>query len=101
MNKQEVIEMLHNGTVILEFEKVDGSIRRMSATLKEEWLPEIKNTKPKPKNPDVLAVYEVAFPLYESGWKSFRWDRLKMVENEKYDPEPVMPLDIDFWKNRM
>ena len=99
MNKQEVITLLKEGTVVLEFEKADGSMRKMTATLKEEWLPEVKqNSNSKPKNSDVLAVYEIT-----SGWKSFRWDRLHRVETEEYENNSTMPLDVDvdFWKNRM
>lgn len=84
MEKSEVMNLLHEGEVLVHFEKADGTMRNMLATLKEELLPEqidieeeIQKKKP---NPDVLAVWDTE----NQGWRSFRWDRLVKVNGEVF-----------------
>ncbi len=85
MDKQGLDKLLQEEVVALEFEKADGSIRKMYATLKEDVLPEQEegNTdKPKRKpNPDVKAVWDIE----AGGWRSFRWDRLSTVNGEGFE----------------
>jgi len=84
MEKSDVIGLLHEGEVLVFFEKADGTMRNMLCTLKEELLPEqvdmeevIQKKKP---NPDVIAVWDTE----NKGWRSFRWDRLKKVNGESF-----------------
>lgn len=84
--KSEVVALLCAGLVDLDFEKADGSIRQMTATLKESLLPmrkEIKeeelesvgmlnSQKIKPKV-NVVFCYDVQL----EAWRSFRIDRLR------------------------
>ena len=79
MEKSEVLNLLHNESVDLEFIKKDGTIRHMTCTLQADKLPvqieleELINTRK--GNPDVVA----AFDLINQGWRSFRWDSLLKV----------------------
>jgi hypothetical protein len=81
MNKEDVITLLRDGVVSLEFTKSDGSIRTMRCTLAEGLVPETIVDESKPKravNPDVQAVWD----LEVEGWRSFRWDRLLSASKE-------------------
>lgn len=87
MDKSEVLELLHEGEVLVAFEKADGSERNMLATLTEVLLPEqvdveehIQKKKP---NPDVCVVWDTE----NQGWRSFRWDRLKRVNGDTFGSE--------------
>lgn len=84
MDRSEVLKALHEGQVQLCFQKVDGTLRNMLATLKEEFLPsqiDLEETIQKKKqNPDVLAVWDIE----NKGWRSFRWDRLQNVNGENF-----------------
>lgn len=74
--KAEVRSALHSGEIQIEFEKADGSIRKLRGTLdldnliSEEYHP--KNEVDRKKNPDV----QVVFDLDKNEWRSFRWDKL-------------------------
>jgi hypothetical protein len=69
--------MLKEGTVSLTFEKKDGSIREMNATLKEGVVVpyEKKSDKEKKVSREVMAVFDVD----KSEWRSFRLDSLKEI----------------------
>jgi len=84
MNKEQTLEALHKGPTAITFIKKDGTIREMEATLNEEFLPKqtdieehIQKRKP---NPDVCSVWDVDV----EGWRSFRWDSLKIVDGYEY-----------------
>jgi hypothetical protein len=85
MGKSEVLELLHNETVDLEFIKKDGSVRVMTATLRADKLPAQVDleeaVQKKAQNPDVMAVFD----LINQGWRSFRWDSLKTVNGVVYE----------------
>jgi hypothetical protein len=85
MGKSEVLELLHNETVDLEFIKKDGSVRVMTATLRADKLPAQVDleeaVQKKTPNPDVMAVFD----LINQGWRSFRWDSLKTVNGVVYE----------------
>ena len=79
MEKSEVLDLLHNESVDLEFIKKDGTLRHMTATLRAESLPAQVDleeaVQKKATNPDVLAVFD----LINQGWRSFRWSSLRKV----------------------
>lgn len=78
MNNQDIVQILKEDHVTLEFVKANGEIRKMKATLKPSDLPEnetYEGAKGKKYNPDVQAVFDVE----NSGWRSFRWDKLMSV----------------------
>jgi len=85
MGKSEVLELLHNETVDLEFIKKDGSLRVMTATLRADKLPAQVDleeaVQKKTPNPEVMAVFD----LINQGWRSFRWDSLKTVNGVAFE----------------
>jgi hypothetical protein len=70
--------LLRDLEVTLEFEKKDGSLRRMICTLSESKIPAEKAPKNPgiSKNTDVLAVFDVE----NDGWRSFRWNSIRKIE---------------------
>jgi len=82
LTHEQLSELLHTGECVVEFTKVDGTIRSMPCTLSESLIPSspvhITNTDnpidfPAPKkekkvNPDVLNVW----CLDKKEWRSFR-----------------------------
>lgn len=78
-DKGMVLNLLHEGWVRLEFTKLDGTTRLMTATLAADQLPaqtQSTSETPRKKNDEVLAVWDVA----KNSWRSFRWDSLKTVD---------------------
>lgn len=72
-----LIGLLAERPVELKFEKKDGSIRDMTATLKEDMVIayEKKTDKEKVVNEEVLPVFDVA----KQEWRSFRLDSLREI----------------------
>lgn len=87
MDKFEVTQLLKEGVVEIEFFKSNGEYRKMSATLKEDILPdvvrEIEEKAPRKKSDDALAVWDCD----SKGWRSFRWDRLEKVNGANFGKE--------------
>jgi len=73
-----LIGLLKERPVELKFEKKDGSIRDITATLKEDLvIPyEKKTEKVKVINEDILPVFDVA----KQEWRSFRLDSIKEIK---------------------
>ena len=82
LNKQEMLDALHNGICVITFIKMNGEERVMSCTLNAEILPEQidleEAIQKKVPNPDVLAVWDTE----KGGWRSFRWDSVKDFKKE-------------------
>ncbi len=72
-----LIGVLKEQPVDLKFEKKDGSVRKMKATLKSEMVVEYekKTDKEKIVNEEVLAVFD----LDKNEWRSFRLESLKEI----------------------
>lgn len=68
---------LSRGIVRIVFEKKDGSLREMNATLSQTIVPayEKKTDKVKAKNDDVLSVFDTDL----NEWRSFRIESLREV----------------------
>ena len=77
--KEFTIDALHKGTVVVEFLKADGSVRKMTGTLDpliiSTYYTEPEGTKPRPVNENVCKIFD----LDKNEWRSFRWDRLQSV----------------------
>jgi hypothetical protein len=77
--KEFTIDALHKGTVVVEFLKADGSVRKMTGTLDpliiSTYYTEPEVTKPRRVNEDVCKIFD----LDKNEWRSFRWDRLQSV----------------------
>ena len=77
-NKEELKTILGDSVIEITFEKVDGTLRDMNATLNAGYLPEkvqSETAEAKAKADTSLAVWDVQ----AGGWRSFRWDKLKKV----------------------
>jgi hypothetical protein len=82
ITREQLSELLHTGECVVEFTKVDGTVRTMPCTLNEALLPpppvHITNTDnpidfPSPKkekkvNPGIMSVW----CLDQKEWRSFR-----------------------------
>jgi hypothetical protein len=74
--RDEILDALHKGDVIVEFTKVNGDYRKMICTLNESVVPKAEKEDPlsqkkvRAVNPEVCVVYDVN----AKGWRSFRWD---------------------------
>ena len=72
-----LIGVLKEQPVDLKFEKKDGSVRKMKATLKSDMVVEYekKTDKEKVVNEEVLSVFD----LDKNEWRSFRLESLKEI----------------------
>jgi hypothetical protein len=83
--RQFVENLLHQGTVTVEFVKSDGSTRAMICTLSENFGAkynrnhEVTENVVKPRRRPTQEVRTV-WDCGAGAWRSFRWDRLKKVE---------------------
>lgn len=70
--------LLREQKVTIEFEKKDGTLRKMICTLSEKEIPAEKMPKGtgKAKSDEILAVFDVE----NDGWRSFRWDSMKRIQ---------------------
>ena len=76
--RQWLIDMLKMGPVRVIFTKKDGSERTMNCTLKSDLTEnyEKKTDRIKEQNQEVCPVFD----LEAKGWRSFRYDSVKVVE---------------------
>ena len=74
--------LLHDGEVVVTFNKLNGDKRVMTCTLKEGVIPPAtkedtaSQKKVRKVSEDVCVVYDVN----AKGWRSFRWDKVTGVE---------------------
>ena len=74
--------LLHDGEVVVTFNKLNGDERVMTCTLKEGVVPPATKEDPASQkkvrkvNEEVCVVYDVN----AKGWRSFRWDKVTGVE---------------------
>jgi len=86
-DRNEILNALKQGDVIVEFTKVNGDYRKMICTLNESVVPKAEKTDPlsqkkvRAVNPEVCVVYDVN----AKGWRSFRWDSV-------IDANPDLPF---------
>lgn len=81
MTRDEVLTQLRSGLIAIEFEKADGTMREMIATLEEGTVPPKEpvggDAEAKRKQADTAcAVWDVD----AAGWRSFRWDKLRLFD---------------------
>ena len=78
--REQLSEILRTGECVVEFTKVDGTVRSMSCTLSDALIPptlpkvlaEGEVAKVKKSNPDVFSVW----CLEKKEWRSFRFANL-------------------------
>lgn len=79
MNPADLIQLLKQHILEITFTKVNGELRVMPCTLREDMLPlrELKEnddgTSRRPKPPNTISVYCTD----KKEWRSFRFDNLK------------------------
>ena len=82
LEKDSIIETLHETICKVTFTKVNGEERIMYCTLNESMIPKTEDAteakRTKKENPEVQAVYDVK----AAGWRSFRWDSVKEFTSE-------------------
>ena len=81
MKKQEVKDLLSKGAVTISFQKADGTPRLMHCTLNENMFryDYKENGGERKSKDDVLSVWDID----SNGWRSFRWDRVREVNDTK------------------
>lgn len=75
MDKAFLLAELQSGPVKIKFTKRDGTVREMTCTLNETYLPEREHDngkQAKKENPEVQSVWD----LEKNSWRSFRWDSI-------------------------
>ena len=86
--KQELVEMLGKEIVDVTFQKLSGDDRTMKCTLIPSMLPpaqrDDKLSQTKIRNLEDKTVVVWAIDIEPSAWRSFRYDRVKKVEVDKY-----------------
>jgi hypothetical protein len=72
-----LVSHLKMGEVRLTFNKKDGTIREMKATLDQKVVPIIENTTgtEKKRSPEVVSVWD----LEKSAWRSVRFDSIMQI----------------------
>jgi len=84
IEQDSVKAALINGVIEVAFTKADGTLRKMNATLSESVVPKANKEDPlstkavRKVSPEVCVIWDVD----ANSWKSFRWDRLKTVEEK-------------------
>lgn len=75
--------LLYERVVKVTFTKKDGTDRVLTCTLNANMIPQkvtesqaVEGKPERAKSDDALAVYDVE----SQGWRSFRWDSIKMVD---------------------
>lgn len=78
MTKDDVKTKLREGNILIEFVKVGGGMRTMTATLNSSQIvyAQSESTNNRKPNNDVCSVWDVR----ENAWKSFRWTNLRFVD---------------------
>ncbi len=86
--KEELVETLGKEIVDVTFQKLSGDERTMKCTLIPSMLPpaqradKLSQTKIRNLEEKTLVVW--AIDIEPSAWRSFRYDRVKKVEVDKY-----------------
>jgi len=84
-DRQELITLLRETAVTINFTKVDGTKRDMKCTLLMDFIPlqnrpqkktEDDESKPRKENLDTIRVFD----MEKSAWRSFRLDSINSVE---------------------
>ena len=78
MTKQQVIDFFKDNKIVkVVFIKANGEEREMTCTRNLELIPEVAHPKTHKEIGDSLPVFD----LDKMGWRSFRFDSLREIEN--------------------
>jgi hypothetical protein len=84
-SRSAIKKALQRDEVNIMFEKADGTLRTMRATLKQDYISEKlagvenKTDRTKKPNQDVQCVFDCDL----NEWRSFRWDSLRSAETSE------------------
>jgi hypothetical protein len=73
-----LVEKLENHVCVISFVKLDGTLRKMRCTLREEYLPKRENSRllsESRENQNVLPVWD----LEANEWRAFHKDRVVAI----------------------
>ena len=87
MRKSDVLSLLSDGIVVVNFTKVDGSTRVMMATLDSDVVADGTATEAKSN----MRVGDTSQPVWDievNGWRAFKWDSVTSV-NKVLTPNGV------------
>jgi hypothetical protein len=86
--KEELLELLSTEVVDVTFTKLSGDERTMKCSLIPSMLPpaqrDDKLSQTKIRNLEEKTIVVWAVDIDPSAWRSFRYDRVKKVEVDKY-----------------
>lgn len=86
--REELLELLSKEIVDVTFQKLSGDDRKMKCTLIPSMLPpaqrDDKLSQTKIRNLEEKTMVVWAIDIEPSAWRSFRYDRVKNVEVDKY-----------------
>ena len=86
--KEQLLEMLSTEVVDVTFQKLSGDERKMKCSLIPSMLPpaqrDDKLSQTKIRNLEEKTIVVWAIDIEPSAWRSFRYDRVKKVEVDKY-----------------
>jgi hypothetical protein len=86
--KEELLELLSTQVVDVTFNKLSGDERTMKCSLIPSMLPpaqrDDKLSQTKIRNLEEKTIVVWAVDIQPSAWRSFRYDRVKKVEVDKY-----------------
>ena len=68
LTRNEIIEALQTNNCVVKFTKVNGEVREMPCTLREDIVPKYERKTEKKPNDSVLSVW----CLDQQAWRSFR-----------------------------
>lgn len=80
--EEKLKETLRKETLVVTFNKLDGDERVMTCTKSFDVIPE--ESRPK-TDKDAKAGTVTVWDLNAKGWRSFRYDRITKVEEQKTD----------------
>ena len=78
--KEALLEMLREGVYVVTFKKLNGDERIMTCTKSFDVIPE--ESRPKTDKESKAGTVTV-WDLNAKGWRSFRYDRVTKVEEQK------------------
>lgn len=82
MNKDELLDLLHNNVANITFTKVNGDVRVLKGTLLDQYLPQkevetiVETQTRKATNDNVVVTWDIE----NAGYRSFRVDSVTAVE---------------------
>lgn len=78
-SKEEIITALKNGVCTVTFTKVNGELREMPCTLREDLVPKYERKTPVKEATDKEKATLSVWCVDKNAWRSFRVDSVKNI----------------------